>query len=164
MLRRYAPEIEIPLWARWALSFVVAIALLVGLVVFVDNNNANSVAPQNPAAVVRANREAETLVSQDQAPQVVTIATGTGGRDAVARAVQGDMTARINAGRSRGRWPGCGASPPAADRRTAAPPSRRGSTTTFSASSTLPPAVSRTAGTIRRRCPANIPVSRRCSG
>lgn len=102
MLRRYAPEIEIPLWARWALSIVVAIALLVGLVVFVDNNNANSVAPQNPAAVVRANREAETLVSQDQAPQVVTIATGTGGRDAVARAVRGDMTARINAGQIEG--------------------------------------------------------------
>ncbi|MGO9956998.1 MAG: hypothetical protein ACLP50_13635 [Solirubrobacteraceae bacterium] len=93
----------IPLWARWALSFAVAAALLVSLVVFVDhNNNPNSLASQNPAAVVRANREAETLVAQDQAPRVAVAATGLDPRAALERAVRADMTQRLQSGQIDG--------------------------------------------------------------
>jgi hypothetical protein len=92
----------IPLWARWALSFAVAAALLVGLVVFVDhNNNPNSLASQNPAAVVRANREAETLVAQDQSPRVAA-AGGFGPRAALERAVHADMAQRVQSGQIDG--------------------------------------------------------------
>jgi hypothetical protein len=91
------------MWARWVLSFAVAAALLVGLVVFVDaNDNPNAPAPQNPSAVIRANREAETLVAQDQAPHAVAVPPGLDARAGVERAVRGDMTQRIRTGEIEG--------------------------------------------------------------
>ncbi len=71
MSRTSGPSwLRLPLWARWALTVAVAIALAVALVVFVDRHNNNNVAPLSPKAAVRANREAEIVVSQDQAPHV----------------------------------------------------------------------------------------------
>ena len=89
---------RLPLWAKWALSLGVGLILAVALVVFVANNNGNSEAAQNPAAVARANREAAIVVAQDQAPHVVRLRPGSGPRAAIVRAVRADVTQLVNRG------------------------------------------------------------------
>jgi hypothetical protein len=86
-----------PMWARWALSFGVAALLAVGLIVFVSHHNGNGLASESPKASERANREAEIVVSQDQAPHVVTLAAGVS-RAAVTDAIRHAMTVRIGRG------------------------------------------------------------------
>jgi len=86
------------MWVRWVLSFGVAAALAVGLVLYVDHHNGNGLATQNPAALARANREAEIVVAQDQAPHVIRLRSAADPRAAFARAVRADMTQRINRG------------------------------------------------------------------
>jgi hypothetical protein len=86
-----------PMWARWALSFGVAALLAVGLIVFVSHHNGNGLASESPKATERLNREAEIVVSQDQAPQVVTLTAGAS-RAAVAHAIRHAMTLRIGKG------------------------------------------------------------------
>jgi hypothetical protein len=86
------------MWARWALSITVAVALAAGLVVWVDHHNGNGLATQNPAALARANREAEIVVAQDQAPHVIRLRSTADPRAAFTRTVRADMTQRINRG------------------------------------------------------------------
>jgi hypothetical protein len=88
-----------PMWARWTFSFGVAALLAVGLIVFVSHHNGNGLASESPKAAERLNREAEIVVSQDQAPHVVTLAGGTP-RTAVTRAIRRAMTVRINTGQA----------------------------------------------------------------
>ena len=89
---------QLPTWARWALSFGVAAALVVALVVFVDHHNGNGLATQSPAALARANREADIVVAQDQAPHVIRLRSGANPHAAFVRAVRDDMSRRINQG------------------------------------------------------------------
>lgn len=87
------------MWAKWVLSLSVAALLLLGLVLFVDHNsNYGAEAPQSPQAVVRANREADVVVAQDEAPHVVRLRPGTAPRAAMLRSVRGAMTRLINGG------------------------------------------------------------------
>ncbi len=86
-----------PMWVRWALSLGVAIVLAVALIVFVSHNNGNGLARESPKAAERLNREAETVVAQDQSPHVVTLAAGAS-RAAVTRAIRRAMRARIATG------------------------------------------------------------------
>ncbi|MGI8713460.1 MAG: hypothetical protein ACR2NR_09800 [Solirubrobacteraceae bacterium] len=88
-----------PLWARWVVSFAVAAALLVGLVAWVSHHNGNGLATVSPKAAARANREAEIVVSQDQAPQVVAVAAGAS-RAAVTHAIRRNITTRIATGQA----------------------------------------------------------------
>jgi hypothetical protein len=83
-----------PMWLRWVVSFAVAGALAVGLVAWVSHHNGNGLATVSPKAAERANREAEIVVSQDQAPRTVTAASGAP-RVAVIRAIRHDMNVRI---------------------------------------------------------------------
>jgi hypothetical protein len=83
--------LRVPLWARWALSLIIALALVVALVVFVDRHNNNDLASLSPAAALRANREAEIVVSQDQAPHVVKLATTVAPKAAFTRAILAAM-------------------------------------------------------------------------
>jgi hypothetical protein len=92
------PRVRLPTWARWVLPFGVAAALVVGLVVWVDGHNGNGLATQSPAAAARANREAEILVAQDQAPHVVRLRSSADPLTAFRDAVRADMTQRINRG------------------------------------------------------------------
>jgi hypothetical protein len=87
-----------PMWARWVLSFAVAAIALVALIVFVDRHNTNGPASQNPKAVAEANREAEVVVSQDQAPHVIALRSASDVRAAFTRAVRNDMNERIDKG------------------------------------------------------------------
>lgn len=86
-----------PLWLRWILAFAVAAALLIGLIEWVSHHNGNGLATVGPKAEARANREAEIVVSQDQAPHVATIGRGPR-RRAVVRTIRAAMIVRINAG------------------------------------------------------------------
>jgi hypothetical protein len=88
-----------PMWARWTLSLGVAALLAVGLIVFVSHHNGNGLAQESPKATERLNREAEIVVSQDQAPHVVTLAAGTP-QAAATRAIRHEMTARIAKGQA----------------------------------------------------------------
>ena len=87
-----------PLWARWVLSIGIGLILLLALILFVEHNNTDSEATQNPAAVERANREAAAVVAEDQAPHVAAVAAAEGAGHALAKAVHADMTSLINRG------------------------------------------------------------------
>lgn len=86
------------MWARWVLSFAVAVIAIVALIVFVDRHNTNGPASQNPKAVARANQEAEIVVAQDQAPHVITLRSPSDVHAAFVRAVRHDMNQRIDKG------------------------------------------------------------------
>jgi hypothetical protein len=91
-----------PLWLRWAASLGVGVALIIALVIFVDHHNSDSLAPENPAAAVRANREDEIVVAQDQAPHVVRAPAGVAPRAAIERVVRADTAQGIAKGQLAG--------------------------------------------------------------
>ena len=93
MSRSSGPNLwlRLPLWSRWALSLLIAIVLIVALVIFVDRHNNDNLATLSPAAALRANREAEIVVSQDQAPHVVRLAPGVSAEVAFTRTIRGVM-------------------------------------------------------------------------
>ena len=93
---------RVPLWARWVISLSVAAALLLALVLFVEHNSNGSEATQSPAALARANREAEIVVARDQRPHVVMLRRGTGARAGLVKAIRAEMTAMINSGTIEG--------------------------------------------------------------
>jgi hypothetical protein len=90
------------MWARWVLSFTVAAALLVALVLFVNAHNTDTLATQSPSALARATREADIVVAQDQAPHLITLRSAGAPRAAFARAVSAEMNRRINNGTING--------------------------------------------------------------
>lgn len=94
--------LRIPLWQRFALAGIVTAALLVALVVYVENNNTDSPKSTNPASDVQANREAEILVAQDQAPHTARLPGGVTPAQAAARVVQASMRRRIARGELAG--------------------------------------------------------------
>jgi hypothetical protein len=91
-----------PLWLQWVLSLVIAAAVIVGLIRFVQSNTANQVTTESPAGEVQANREAEILVGEDQAPHSVPLRGGTSLLAAINRAIRSDMTEMINRGSLNG--------------------------------------------------------------
>jgi hypothetical protein len=91
-----------PLWLRWALSLSVGAALILGLVLFVDHNNSDALAPESPAAEVRVNREDEIIVAQDQAPHGARVRSGTAPLAAIERAVRAETAQAIAKGQLDG--------------------------------------------------------------
>jgi hypothetical protein len=87
-----------PLWLRWVLSLGVGAVLIVLLVRFVQHNSGTSPANESPAAAVRANREAEVLVAQDQAPRVARLAAGVAPATALQHATHADIAHLIAQG------------------------------------------------------------------
>lgn len=83
---------------RTTCSLGIAAGLLVALVLYVSSHNTNSPPITNLAAEARANREAETLVSQDQAPHVARMTPGANPAAAIDRAVGTFMAAQIARG------------------------------------------------------------------
>ena len=98
--RRRAPGayLALPLWARFALTIVVTLGLLAAMVIYVSNNNTNSNPTLNEASEVRANREAEILVAEDQAPHTLRLAAGQKPATAVQRAIRHRISSQIAAG------------------------------------------------------------------
>jgi hypothetical protein len=95
--RQRAPGayLTLPLWQRFALAGVIAVVLLVAMVIFIDNNNTNSNPSLNEAGEVRANREAEILVKQDQAPHSIRLERGVAPAAALERALHARMAAQV---------------------------------------------------------------------
>jgi hypothetical protein len=94
--------LRIPLWQRFVLAGLITVGLVVALVVYVDHHNTDSPPSTNPAGEVAANREAEILVAQDQAPRTARVGPGEPPRAALMRAVRADMSHRINTGALEG--------------------------------------------------------------
>ena len=91
------------LWMRWAISIIVGVALIVGLVAFVEHNNNNSEAKGSTKALERENEEAQALVGADQAPHTFIVKAGQPLRQAFVAAVRSDMDHRIKTGNVQGR-------------------------------------------------------------
>jgi hypothetical protein len=87
-----------PLWQRFALSLFVATVLVVAMVLYVNGNNTNSPTSTNPAAAVQANRDAEILIAQDQAPRSAHLAREQSPAAGLERSVQARMAAQVQAG------------------------------------------------------------------
>ena|SRR5437764_1702240 len=94
--------LRLPLWGRFALTALVASAVLIGLVLYVSSHNTDSPPSTNPAADVQANREAEILVAQDQAPRKTRLPAGRAPAVAVAGVLRADMKRRIARGEVSG--------------------------------------------------------------
>jgi hypothetical protein len=88
---------HLPLWLRTTCSLGIAACLLVALVLYVSHHNTNSPPITNLAAEARANREAEILVSQDQAPHVARLSSGAGPAT-IERAIHTFMAGQIARG------------------------------------------------------------------
>jgi hypothetical protein len=71
---------------------------MVALVLYVSHHNTNSPPITNLAAEARANREAEVLVFQDQAPHVARLTSGAVPAAAIDRAVATFMATQIARG------------------------------------------------------------------
>src|SRR6516165_10050818 len=95
---RSLPRPQLPLWAKWVLSFGVGAALLVALIIYVDHHNTDSPRSENLAAQTRANQEAGLVVERDQAPQVIKLSRGAAPVAGLAGAVQATMSNLINRG------------------------------------------------------------------
>ncbi|MGB9185652.1 MAG: hypothetical protein WCB67_16475 [Solirubrobacteraceae bacterium] len=87
-----------PLWQRFALSLFVAAVLVVAMVLYVNGHNTNSPTSTNPAAAVQANRDAEILIAQDQAPRSAILARGESPAAGLERSVHARMAAQVKAG------------------------------------------------------------------
>jgi hypothetical protein len=83
---------------KWVLSIVVAVAALVALVRFVQSNTANQITTESPAGAEQANREAEILVAEDQAPHTARLRGHTAPAAALNRAIRADMARMIAQG------------------------------------------------------------------
>ena len=91
------------LWMRWAISIAVGAAVIVALVVFVENNNGNSEATQSPKALQRENREAQVIVGADQAPHAALLKGGQSVQAGFVAAVRADIRHRLRTGDIEGR-------------------------------------------------------------
>jgi anti-sigma-K factor RskA len=89
---------NLPLWLRTTFSLGIAAVLLTALVLYVSHHNTNSPPITNLAAEARANREAEILVSQDQAPHVARLSPGAAPAATIERAVRAFMANQIARG------------------------------------------------------------------
>jgi hypothetical protein len=90
--------LRLALWQRFALVGLIAVVLLVAMVIFIDHNNTNSNPSLNETAEVRANREAEILVRQDQAPHTVRLVSGVAPVAALERVLHARMASQIARG------------------------------------------------------------------
>jgi hypothetical protein len=77
---------------------VVAGVLLAVMVVFIARHNTDSPTSTNEAAAVQANRDAEILISQDQAPRSLRLTPGLTPAAALGKAIRARMANQIAAG------------------------------------------------------------------
>ena len=90
--------LRLALWQRFALSLLVAAVLVVALVLYVNANNTNAPTSTNAAAAVQANRDAEILVAQDQAPHTVALRRGQSAVVGLEAAVHARMAKQVSSG------------------------------------------------------------------
>jgi hypothetical protein len=80
----------LPVWAQWTLPFGVALILVVALIAFVEHqtNDVPDEAPVNtPSAIEAQNKEADTLMRQEEAPKIARLKPGVKPADALKAAI-----------------------------------------------------------------------------
>jgi hypothetical protein len=98
--RRWALQLP-PLWLRWALACLVAVAVIASVVILADR--AGPEGPSSEAgAEAETNRIADLAITEDEAPHSAGLAAGAAPASALERAIAGDVRARIAAGELTG--------------------------------------------------------------
>ncbi len=83
-----------PLWARWVLAIVVAVALAAAIVIGISR--AGPEAPTTEAgAEAEVNRVSDIAIAEDQAPHSAGLSPGSAPTAALQRAIAGDVRHRI---------------------------------------------------------------------
>jgi hypothetical protein len=83
-----------PMWARWALASILAVALIAAIVIAV--NRAGPEAPTSEAgAEAEVNRVADIAITEDEAPHSANLVAGSVPALALERAIAGDVRGRI---------------------------------------------------------------------
>lgn len=159
--------LRLRLWQRFAISILAAVVLLAAMVAFVTRHNTNSPTSTDDAAQVQANRDAEILIEQDQAPRSARLSRGLTPAAALEQAIHAHLAGEIARGAISGplKQARCRASGPTA-------PGRRGFSCSVVAGSVAYPflgvvdTAARRATFCKRDPPPvpsdNVPVSRRC--
>lgn len=92
-----------PLWARWVLAVVVAVAVIVSLVIAIDRAGPESGgATSESGAELETNRVADIAITEDEAPRSTALSRGSPPASALERAIAGDVERRIGAGQLTG--------------------------------------------------------------
>lgn len=92
-----------PLWARWLLTILAFVVLIVAVGVLVRSAGSggggiSGSARSEAAAEAEANREGQIVVAQDQAPHVAPLRSGVAAQVALTRAIATDVNNRIEHG------------------------------------------------------------------
>ena len=90
--------LRLPLWQRFALALLIGVGLLVALILYVSTHNTDSNTSTNIAAAVQANRDAEILVAQDQAPHTAHLRSGMPAATALGNAIHARMAKLVTGG------------------------------------------------------------------
>lgn len=98
--RRRAPGayLAAPLWVRFVVALVVCAALMTAMVIFVSANNTNFNPTTNVAAATRANRDAEILIAEDQAPRRAALPYGVTPAVGLERVIRRRLAAQVSQG------------------------------------------------------------------
>ena len=86
---------KIPLAARWAVSLLVAVGIVVALVRFIDTHGTNALAHVSQRNLNTEAQQAKIVIGQDQAPVTVHVRTSQSARSALVAGVRRDMNRRI---------------------------------------------------------------------
>jgi hypothetical protein len=95
------PIRQLPVWARWALPIVLAVALFAGLVI-AEHRAGPPAASSEAQAEAETNRIADIAISEDEAPRTGTLSAGTSPTPGLAKAIEGDVRERIDQGQLTG--------------------------------------------------------------
>ncbi len=94
MSSRQAKLRPLPLWARWALAIVVAVAVLAAIVIAADRASPEG-STSEAGAEAEINRVADVSIAEDEAPHSATLSTGAAPVAALERAIENDVRQRI---------------------------------------------------------------------
>lgn len=98
--RRRAVQLP-PMWARWLLAGVVAVAVIAGIVIAVDRAGPEG-ATSEAGAEAETNRLADIAITEDEAPHFASLPAGSEPEAALERAIASDVRQRIAGGQLTG--------------------------------------------------------------
>ena len=90
-----------PLWARWALALVVALALITGIVIAINRAGPEG-ATSEAGAEAEDNRLADIAITEDEAPHSATLPPGSEPSAVLELAITRDVRQRIAGGQLTG--------------------------------------------------------------
>lgn len=92
-----------PLWARWVLTILAFVVLiLVGRGFIHDSEGASGPTSAERKAEVEANREGDIVVEEDQAPHTAPLPSGVSRQAALENAIAADVRHRVQSGELSG--------------------------------------------------------------